>query len=193
MTITQIVFVALGGALGYMLGKHQEATAAKERSSSRPLFTGIGGGVIAFAIAVAVLEDSQPPEWTAEIIEVRTSTDLNRVIEEHRGAVLVDFYADWCMPCRRMAPHVNELARSGEAVVAVVDVDENPVLAEKHQAFTLPMVAVFRDGQLVRREYGYHSLAELHDMVTETSRKTDAAAASDRAGVTTMRIDRPFR
>ena len=174
MSVTQIVFVALGAAAGYLLGKHQDATAGQQRGAPRALFMGIGGGVLALALAISMLGGAAPPEWEAEVVQVRTSTELNRLVAENGGTVLVDFYADWCMPCRRMAPHVNEIARMGEAVVAVIDVDESPALAEKYQVISVPMLAVFRDGALESRMFGYHSLSELRGLVAAPPADSEA-------------------
>jgi len=70
--------------------------------------------------------------------------------------VLVDFWASWCGPCRALAPTIEELAKqySGRAVVAKLDVDENPATAEKFHVFSIPTVVVMKDHCEVERIVG---------------------------------------
>jgi thioredoxin 2 len=92
---------------------------------------------------------------------------FDRVIRESGLPVLVDFYADWCGPCRMMAPAVEELARTtgGQALVAKLDTDASQMVAARFQIRGIPTVIVFRDGREVRRESGVMPLAALREMV----------------------------
>ena len=71
--------------------------------------------------------------------------------------VLVDFYADWCGPCRAMAPAVEQLASEldGKVIVGKLDVDENQELAIQYGVMGIPTLGLFRDGKLVDRMVGY--------------------------------------
>lgn len=75
--------------------------------------------------------------------------DFIEVIKESDTA-LVDFYADWCGPCRMMAPAIETLAKeySGKALIAKVNVDNNPVVAQKYGVCSIPTFAIFRKGKL---------------------------------------------
>ena len=92
---------------------------------------------------------------------------FDRVIRESGLPVLVDFYADWCGPCRMMAPAVDELARTsgGRALVAKLDTDASQKVAARYQLRGIPTVIVFRDGREVRRQSGVMPLAALREMV----------------------------
>ncbi|MCW3984000.1 MAG: thioredoxin [Candidatus Bathyarchaeota archaeon] len=70
--------------------------------------------------------------------------------------VLVDFWANWCGPCRALAPTIAEIAKeySGKVLVGKLDVDENPVTAEKFQVFSIPTMILFKDGVEVDRLVG---------------------------------------
>ena len=91
---------------------------------------------------------------------------FDRVIRETSLPILVDFYADWCGPCRMMAPAVDELARTsaGRVLVAKLDTDASQKTAARYQIRGIPTVIVFRDGREVRRQSGVMPLATLRDM-----------------------------
>jgi thioredoxin 1 len=80
--------------------------------------------------------------------------------------VLVDFYADWCGPCRMVAPVLEELAReTTEARIVKVDVDENPELASRFGISSIPNFKVFRDGQVVGEQVGLANKAQLKTLL----------------------------
>lgn len=70
--------------------------------------------------------------------------------------VLVDFYADWCMPCKMIAPILEELASElkGKLVIAKINVDENPRAAMEYQAMSIPTLILFKNGKPVDRIVG---------------------------------------
>jgi thioredoxin len=69
--------------------------------------------------------------------------------------VLVDFYADWCGPCRMLAPALDKLAReTPDARVVKIDIDKSPQLAARYRVSSIPTVMVFKDGSVVARHTG---------------------------------------
>ena len=80
------------------------------------------------------------------------------------GRVLVDFYADWCAPCRTMEPAVEEVADEGVRVVKV-DIDENQKTASAYGVRSVPTLIVFEDGEPVTRAVGAKSADELRELV----------------------------
>ena len=80
--------------------------------------------------------------------------------------VLLDFYADWCGPCRMVGPVVDEIARErADIKVGKVNVDEQPELARQYRVMSIPTLIFFKNGELVRREVGGKSKEEILDMI----------------------------
>jgi thioredoxin 1 len=77
--------------------------------------------------------------------------------------VLVDFYADWCGPCRAIAPIVEEIARelSDRLKVVKLDVDQNPQTAMQYGVQSIPTLIIFKNGKEVERLIGYMSKTKL--------------------------------
>ena len=73
--------------------------------------------------------------------------------------VLVDFWATWCMPCRMLAPVIEEIASENEGKIKVgkVNVDENPDLARIYRVMSIPTVLVFKNGELTATSVGVYS------------------------------------
>lgn len=72
------------------------------------------------------------------------------------GVVLVDFFADWCMPCVMMGPIVDEMAEKfkGKIKIGKVNIDDNQELAKKHNVVSIPNFVLFKDGEVVEQFVG---------------------------------------
>jgi thioredoxin len=84
-------------------------------------------------------------------------TDINFAAEvlEASQAVLVDFWAPWCGPCRIVAPHLEELnAEREDLTVVKLNVDENPETAAKYGIMSIPTLILFRNGQVAKQVVG---------------------------------------
>jgi thioredoxin 2 len=96
-----------------------------------------------------------------------TDTVFEKLIKGSSVPVLVDFYADWCAPCKVMAPVLDEFARqrTGEVLVLKLDTEANPATPARFGIRGIPTLIVFEHGQEVKRQVGAVQAAELEKLV----------------------------
>ena len=96
-----------------------------------------------------------------------TDKDFKETVAKSEVPVIVDFYADWCGPCKRIAPALEEIAseKDGEVLVCKVDVDQNQELAHAYQIMSIPNIISFKKGEIHKRVIGVASKAELLALV----------------------------
>jgi thioredoxin 1 len=85
--------------------------------------------------------------------------NFKREVLDSAEPVLVDFWAEWCGPCRAMTPTLSALARDYK--VCKVNVDKNPKLAARFQVSSIPALFIFKNGQIVARHLGVTGESEL--------------------------------
>lgn len=98
-----------------------------------------------------------------------TSDDFDQKVLKSDKPVLVDFYAEWCGPCKMAAPIIDELADEydGKAVIGKVDVDEYNELAGNYGVMSIPTVVMFKGGEEVDRKTGFAGKEGYEEMLKE--------------------------
>ena len=96
-----------------------------------------------------------------------TEQTFDETLSTHEGLLMVDFWAEWCGPCRAIAPVLEELAEASEGRVTLmkVNVDENPGLAARYEIRSIPTILFVMDGEVVDRVVGAAPKAKLQAIV----------------------------
>ncbi|MBL7072352.1 MAG: thioredoxin [Candidatus Omnitrophica bacterium] len=95
--------------------------------------------------------------------------NFGSIVLESSGAVMVDFWAEWCGPCKMLAPVIGEIAKEYEGKVKVckLDVEKGPETAKKYGVMNIPTVIFFKDGEVVDKIVG---LAAKNDIISKINR-----------------------
>jgi thioredoxin 1 len=101
-----------------------------------------------------------------EPLHIAGPAELTEATEQH-DVVLVDFYADWCGPCRMLEPVVESLAAETEAAVAKVDVDRNQRLAQEYGVRGVPTLVLFAGSEAVERLSGVREKQHLKELIAQ--------------------------
>lgn len=101
------------------------------------------------------------------MVEVITSADFQTKVLQAEKGVLVDFYADWCVPCKMLAPVVEAVAEEfgDELLVGKLNIDENMKIAENYRVMNIPTLIFFRGGKEVNRAVGGMQKGELREFI----------------------------
>ncbi len=109
-------------------------------------------------------------------ITTLTSSTFDETLQSASTPVVVDFWAEWCGPCKMIAPILEEIAKEhdGKLIVAKLNVDDHPDLARRFDVMSIPTLLVFQDGVAKKRLVGAKGkgqlLQELDEFLAPTSR-----------------------
>lgn len=99
---------------------------------------------------------------------LRVGEELGRIVRQSDGVVLLDFYADWCGPCRKQARELQALEQFVAEVdgqVVKINVDEHQELARQYDVSSLPTLLAVKDGRVLQRKLGFTGRGELKSML----------------------------
>lgn len=98
-----------------------------------------------------------------ENVKTFTTANFETDVLKSEQAVLVDFWAPWCGPCRMVAPVIDELAEeyADRAVIGKLNVDENTPISQQYQVMSIPTLGIFKQGKLVDKITGFRAKPDL--------------------------------
>ena len=98
------------------------------------------------------------------LVHLGNEKDFDRVIKDNKK-VLVDFFANWCGPCKMLSPILEEISNEEDIVVVKVDVDEFSDIASRFDVFSIPTLVLFKEGKQVDKKVGYLPKDALLDFI----------------------------
>jgi len=97
-----------------------------------------------------------------------SDTNFDAEVLKSKEPVVVDFWAEWCGPCKMIAPALEEIAGSlnGKVKIVKLNVDENPATAQKYGIMSIPTLMLFKNGELASRQVGAAPRQKLEQWIT---------------------------
>lgn len=100
------------------------------------------------------------------MIKIENQEQFNSVVLKGEKPVLVDFFADWCGPCKALAPLLEELDKEATSYfIAKVNIDELPELAMQYRVVSIPTLLVFKEGEVTNRSVGLVNRKEVEALL----------------------------
>ena len=97
--------------------------------------------------------------------------NFEKVVENEKGFVLVDFWAPWCGPCRMMSPIIDEIAEENNQVkFAKINVDKNQEIATRFRVMNIPFFALFKDGKVIASRAGGTSKENFEEWIKDNAK-----------------------
>ena len=137
--------------------------------TANPLRGALWGIFIAALAAYPLLMNAfrKPVPASENVIHLKPEENLKEMIGGSGKIALIDFYADWCGPCRSLAPTINKVADEYKGTVSVIkiNIDQIPALAKEYNATSIPTVIITKNGQEVERIVGARNFDTYSDIL----------------------------
>ncbi|NLK93662.1 MAG: thioredoxin [Clostridiales bacterium] len=102
------------------------------------------------------------------MINYVNDSDFNEKVKKSEGIVIIDFYADWCGPCKMQGPVLEELQEEIQQVkIYKLDVDKNSITADEFKIQNIPTILVFKNGEMVDKKIGFQPKEVLSNYIKE--------------------------
>lgn len=112
------------------------------------------------------MSDTESSEVVSSPEQLTEDSEFSEVLDRH-DRVLVDFYADWCGPCKMMEPVLEELAKDVDSHILKINVEDYPVIVKTYDVRAVPTLIVFEDGDPIKTLIGGQEKAVLQRALTE--------------------------
>jgi thioredoxin 1 len=121
-----------------------------------------------FSARWAAIPAEKAPKDEVPMVEKVTDATFDQDVLKASEPVVVDFWAEWCGPCRMIAPALEEISNSlnGKVKIVKLNVDENPGTAAKYGIMSIPTLMMFKNGQLASRQVGAAPKQKLEQWIT---------------------------
>lgn len=110
-------------------------------------------------------------DQVARITEITSTEQWTREVLASKSPVLVDYWAEWCGPCRMVGPAIEQLSSEYEGRVKFVkvNVDNNGELAERYNIVSIPTLSIFKDGKIIAQKIGAAAKGSIKNMIDEAA------------------------
>ena len=156
-----ILILLIGSGLGALMGHFGKCNSGQCPLTSTPLRGAIWGAFLAFVFGynslVAALR--KPLVKSENLVKFQTKADFDKIINKKDQIVLLDFYASWCGPCRKLSPIINQVADTfvGKIKVIKINIDDFSDISKKYNISSIPCVLVLNKGIEIERFTGFNN------------------------------------
>lgn len=164
--LSTIITVLIGAGFGALMGYFGQCSSGACPLTStwwRGALYGATVGLLASLLSGGMSGCAKQDDANSAVISIAKQEEFDNLVLKASTPVIVDFYADWCPPCRRLAPVLKDVANqyTGKVAVVKVNVDKMPELAQKYSINAIPTLIGFKNGSIQFKQTGAPPSEEL--------------------------------